>query len=67
MEKPQNLRNEPRSVLIVAAYADPHVGGVEVVVGQQASTLAALGHAVTVVTSRCGPATPGRSRSTATR
>jgi glycosyltransferase involved in cell wall biosynthesis len=42
------------SVLIVSAYADPHVGGVEVVVGQQARTLAALGHEVTVVTSRCG-------------
>jgi D-inositol-3-phosphate glycosyltransferase len=41
-------------VLIVSAYADPHVGGVEVVVGQQARTLAALGHDVTVVTSRCG-------------
>jgi glycosyltransferase involved in cell wall biosynthesis len=42
------------SVLIVSAYADPHVGGVEVLVGQQARTLAACGHDVTVVTSRCG-------------
>ncbi len=44
----------PPSVLIVSAYADPHVGGVEVVVGQQARTLAERGHDVTVVTSRCG-------------
>jgi D-inositol-3-phosphate glycosyltransferase len=52
-------------VLIVSAYADPHVGGVEVVVGQQARTLAALGHDVTVVTSRCDPGRargPGRAR-----
>jgi D-inositol-3-phosphate glycosyltransferase len=42
------------SVLIVSAYAAPHLGGVEVVVGQQARTLAARGHDVTVVTSRCG-------------
>jgi D-inositol-3-phosphate glycosyltransferase len=44
------------SVLIVSAYADPHVGGIEVLVSQQARTLAALGHEVTVVTSRCGDA-----------
>src|ERR1700691_3705206 len=49
------IRQAPAArVLIVSAYADPHVGGVEVVVGQQARTLAALGHDVTVVTSRCG-------------
>jgi D-inositol-3-phosphate glycosyltransferase len=47
------------SVLIVSAYAEPHLGGVEVVVGQQACTLAALGHNVTIVTSRCGE---GRAR-----
>lgn len=41
-------------VLIVSAYAQPHIGGVEVVVSQQARTLASLGHEVTVVTSRCG-------------
>ena len=41
-------------VLIVSAYAHPHIGGVEVVVSQQARTLASLGHDVTVVTSRCG-------------
>jgi D-inositol-3-phosphate glycosyltransferase len=40
-------------ILIVSAYAHPHIGGVEVVVSQQARTLAALGHQVTVVTSRC--------------
>ncbi|MFZ0228764.1 MAG: glycosyltransferase family 4 protein [Mycobacterium sp.] len=40
-------------MLIVSAYAHPHIGGVEVVVDQQARTLAALGHKVTVVTSRC--------------
>lgn len=50
---------EPRSsrALIVSAYAEPHLGGVEVVVAQQARTLAALGRAVTVITSRCVPRT----------
>lgn len=43
----------PRA-LIVSAYALPHLGGVEVVVAQQARTLVALGHRVTVITSRCG-------------
>jgi D-inositol-3-phosphate glycosyltransferase len=42
------------TVLIVSAYAPPHLGGVEVIVAQQAQTLAALGFGVTVVTSRCG-------------
>ncbi len=51
-----------RRVLIVSAYADPHVGGVEVVVGQQARTLAALGYHVTVVTSRCGADTAAREQ-----
>jgi D-inositol-3-phosphate glycosyltransferase len=50
----QATRQGLTSVLIVSAYAHPHIGGVEVVVGQQARTLAALGHKVTVVTSRCG-------------
>jgi glycosyltransferase involved in cell wall biosynthesis len=40
--------------LIVSAYAEPHVGGVEVVVAQQARTLVDLGYQVTVITSRCG-------------
>jgi D-inositol-3-phosphate glycosyltransferase len=40
-------------ILVVSAYAHPHIGGIEVVVAQQARTLAALGHEVTVVTSRC--------------
>ena len=46
---------EPRrgKALIVSAYAEPHLGGVEVVVAQQARTLTALGRGVTVVTSRC--------------
>jgi D-inositol-3-phosphate glycosyltransferase len=48
------VKKTPLKVLIVSAYADPHVGGVEVVVGQQARSLAELGHDVTVVTSRCG-------------
>lgn len=43
----------PLRALIVSAYAEPHLGGVEVVVGQQARTLAALGRAVTVISSRC--------------
>jgi D-inositol-3-phosphate glycosyltransferase len=50
------------SVLIVSAYADPHIGGVEVVVAQQARTLAALGHDVTVLTSRCGAGKARRER-----
>ena len=45
-------------VLIVSAYAHPHIGGIEVVVGQQARTLAALGHKVTVITSRCAADEP---------
>jgi D-inositol-3-phosphate glycosyltransferase len=49
-------------VLIVSAYAAPHVGGVEVIVGQLARTLAALGHGVTVATSRCGQGTAGREQ-----
>src|SRR5450631_1314339 len=43
----------PLRILIVSAYAEPHLGGVEVVVAQQAATLAALGHQVTVLTSWC--------------
>jgi D-inositol-3-phosphate glycosyltransferase len=43
---------DPRA-LIVSAYAEPHLGGVEVIVAQQARTLAALGHRVTVIASRC--------------
>jgi len=39
-------------VLIVSHYFRPHVGGIEVVVEQQAADLAARGHDVTVVTSR---------------
>jgi D-inositol-3-phosphate glycosyltransferase len=54
MGKVEVAKGMPLRVLIVSAYADPHVGGVEVVVGQHARTLAALGHKVTVVTSRCG-------------
>jgi glycosyltransferase involved in cell wall biosynthesis len=42
----------PLRILIVSAYALPHLGGVEVVVARQAATLAALGHQVTVMTSR---------------
>ena len=51
----QAIGREVTRVLIVSAYAYPHIGGIEVVVGQQARTLAALGHKVTVVTSRCAP------------
>jgi D-inositol-3-phosphate glycosyltransferase len=47
-------RPRPLRILIVSAYAPPHIGGVEVIVAQQASSLAALGHRVTVLTSRCG-------------
>jgi D-inositol-3-phosphate glycosyltransferase len=54
MASTEFVRQPPARVLIVSAYAHPHVGGVEVVVGQQARTLAALGHEVTVATSRCG-------------
>ncbi len=49
-------------ILIVSAYAPPHLGGVEVVVAQQATSLAALGHQVTVLTSQCaaGGSSPDR-------
>jgi D-inositol-3-phosphate glycosyltransferase len=50
------------SVLIVSAYSLPHLGGVEVVVAQQAATLAELGHHVTVVSARAAPATAPRER-----
>ena len=58
----------PLRILIVSAYAPPHLGGVEVVVAQQAATLAELGHQVTVLTSQCeaqesgtdGPRWPAR-------
>ena len=39
-------------VLIVSTFAPPHVGGLEVVVEQQAKSLAEMGHDVTVFTSR---------------
>ncbi len=47
------ISRAPLRILIVSAYAHPHVGGVEVVVEQQARTLAAIGHRVTVATSDC--------------
>lgn len=62
MENAEIADRTPLSVLIVSAYAAPHIGGVEVVVGQQARTLAALGHHVTVVTSRCGEQRAGPER-----
>ncbi len=40
-------------ILIVSAYALPHIGGVEVVVAQQARSLAELGCDVTIFTSAC--------------
>jgi D-inositol-3-phosphate glycosyltransferase len=39
-------------VLIVATFIPPHVGGLEVIVTQHAKSLAAMGHSVTVLTSR---------------
>jgi D-inositol-3-phosphate glycosyltransferase len=39
-------------VLIVATFIPPHVGGLEVIVAQQAKSLADMGHDVTVFTSR---------------
>lgn len=47
-----------RRVLVVSHYFDPHVGGIEVVAGQQARRLAAGGMQVEVLTTSCG-ATPG--------
>jgi D-inositol-3-phosphate glycosyltransferase len=40
------------NVLIVSTFAPPHVGGLEVVVEQQARSLADMGHDVTVFTGR---------------
>ena len=45
------LPGRPRRVLIVSAFVLPHVGGVEVIVQQQAASLAEEGFDVTVVTS----------------
>ncbi len=39
-------------ILIVATFVPPHIGGLEVVVEQQARTLADMGHEITVFTSR---------------
>jgi D-inositol-3-phosphate glycosyltransferase len=52
----------PLRILIVTAYALPHIGGVEVVASQQARSLAALGHQVTVLTSRCGAGAAAREQ-----
>lgn len=52
----------PLRILIVSAYYPPHIGGVEVVASQQARSLAALGHQVTVLTSRCGAGSAARHR-----
>ncbi|MGO9333416.1 MAG: glycosyltransferase family 4 protein [Acidimicrobiales bacterium] len=53
----------PRRVLIVSAFVLPHVGGVEVIVQQQAEHLAGEGFDVTVVSSDPSgsmPSSPGR-------
>jgi glycosyltransferase involved in cell wall biosynthesis len=47
----ETLPGRPRRVLIVSAFVLPHVGGVEVIVEQQAASLAEEGFDVTVVTS----------------
>jgi D-inositol-3-phosphate glycosyltransferase len=47
-------------VLIVCHYFAPHIGGIEEVVGRQASSLAEAGHRVTVVTTRSDPRSPAR-------
>jgi D-inositol-3-phosphate glycosyltransferase len=39
-------------LLIVATFIPPHVGGLEVIVAQQAKSLADMGHSVTVFTSQ---------------
>ena len=62
MERHDEVARTVPSVLIVSAYAHPHIGGVEVVVAQQARTLAALGHEVTIVTSRCASSEPATER-----
>lgn len=53
-----NLRirmvQENKHILIVSHYYPPHVGGIEMVAHNQAKRLVALGHTVTVVTSRIG-------------
>ena len=50
-ERQGTLPGRPRRVLIVSAFVLPHVGGVEVIVQQQAASLAEEGFDVTVVTS----------------
>ena len=49
-------------ILLVSSYFAPHVGGVEVVVEQQAAILAAAGHRVTVATTRIPSSLPARER-----
>jgi glycosyltransferase involved in cell wall biosynthesis len=50
----QQTTERPLRVLIVSAYALPHIGGVEVIVEQQARTLSELHAEVTVFTSGAG-------------
>lgn len=45
----------PKNILIVTHYYPPHMGGIEMVAKEQAERLAALGHSVTVVTSKVDP------------
>jgi D-inositol-3-phosphate glycosyltransferase len=56
------MQRAPLKILVVSAYHEPHVGGVEVIVSQQAHTLAALGHDVTVITSRYSKAVARHER-----
>lgn len=42
----------PKDIVIVTHYYPPHMGGIEMVAKEQAERLAALGHSVTVITSK---------------
>ena len=62
MKDGKALKQAATRVLIVSPYAFPHIGGIEVLVEQQARALADLGHDVTVVTSRYGRTTARREQ-----
>lgn len=55
---PNRGNASPSKVLLVAHYAPPHVGGVEVLVDREARILARAGHEVLLVTSDAGDGRP---------
>ncbi|MGL5828907.1 MAG: glycosyltransferase family 4 protein, partial [Angustibacter sp.] len=52
-EPREGQRTDIRNIVLVSHYYPPHLGGIEMVVRQQAERLAEQGRAVTVLTSGC--------------